>query len=176
MFISLPSHFRKGHSNSRMCSLSLNKGHCPCSSGFCSELHSLPSCPFSLSSRALQPTFIIESHPSLLSMASTALRIKSILSAKVFKAQKKKIFFFPYLVLQLHLMALTSCSLPLATGSSSASLKTSRFSHVLFSTEGCPDGTLVKNPPANAGEGRDAGSIPGSGRCPGIGDWNSSIV
>ena len=26
---------------------------------------------------------------------------------------------------------------------------------------------MVKNPPANAGDGRDVGSIPGSGRSPG---------
>ena len=28
---------------------------------------------------------------------------------------------------------------------------------------------MVKNPPANAGDVRDVGSIPGSGRCPGGG-------
>ena len=31
---------------------------------------------------------------------------------------------------------------------------------------------MVKNPPANAGEVRDAGSIPGSGRSPGRGHGN----
>ena len=31
---------------------------------------------------------------------------------------------------------------------------------------------LVKNPPASAGDTRDAGSIPGSGRCPGKGNDN----
>ena len=31
---------------------------------------------------------------------------------------------------------------------------------------------MVKNPPANAGDVRDAGSIPGSGRSPGKGDGN----
>ena len=31
---------------------------------------------------------------------------------------------------------------------------------------------MVKNPPANAGDARDAGSIPGSGRCPGVGSGN----
>ena len=31
---------------------------------------------------------------------------------------------------------------------------------------------MVKNPPANAGDVRDAGSIPGSGRFPGIGNGN----
>ena len=31
---------------------------------------------------------------------------------------------------------------------------------------------VVKNPPANAGGGRDAGSIPGSGRSPGGGNGN----
>ena len=31
---------------------------------------------------------------------------------------------------------------------------------------------MVKNPPANAGESRDAGSIPGLGRSPGGGHGN----
>jgi len=31
---------------------------------------------------------------------------------------------------------------------------------------------VVKNPPANAGNIRDTGSIPGSGRCPGGGHGN----
>ena len=31
---------------------------------------------------------------------------------------------------------------------------------------------MVKNPPANAGDGRDSGSIPGSGRSPGEGNGN----
>ena len=31
---------------------------------------------------------------------------------------------------------------------------------------------VVKNPPANAGDRRDEGSIPGSGRCPGGGHGN----
>ena len=34
---------------------------------------------------------------------------------------------------------------------------------------GFPHGSVIKNPPANAG---DAGSIPGSGRCPGGGNGN----
>ena len=33
---------------------------------------------------------------------------------------------------------------------------------------------VVKNPPANAGDVRDAGSIPGSGRSPGV--WNGNPV
>ena len=33
-------------------------------------------------------------------------------------------------------------------------------------------GVVVKNPPANAGDGRDLGSIPGSGRSPGEGNGN----
>ena len=32
---------------------------------------------------------------------------------------------------------------------------------------------VVKNPPANAGDARDTGSIPGTGRCPGGGHGNS---
>ena len=37
---------------------------------------------------------------------------------------------------------------------------------------GFPDGTVVKNLPANAGDPREAGSIPGSGRGPGGGNGN----
>ena len=35
-----------------------------------------------------------------------------------------------------------------------------------------PGGSVVKNLPANAGDARDAGSTPGSGRSPGIGNGN----
>ena len=38
--------------------------------------------------------------------------------------------------------------------------------------EGFPGGTVMKNPPANAGDVRDVSSIPGSGRSPGGGDGN----
>ena len=37
---------------------------------------------------------------------------------------------------------------------------------------GFPGGSVVKNPPANAGDTRDTGSIPGSGRSPGEGNGN----
>ena len=37
---------------------------------------------------------------------------------------------------------------------------------------GFPGGTVVKNLPANAGDTGDAGSIPGSGRSPGVGNGN----
>ena len=37
-------------------------------------------------------------------------------------------------------------------------------------TLGFPEGTAVKNLPANAGGSRDTGSIPGSGRSPGVGN------
>ena len=37
---------------------------------------------------------------------------------------------------------------------------------------GFPGGSVVKNPPANAGDTRDAGSISGSGRSPGGGHGN----
>ena len=37
---------------------------------------------------------------------------------------------------------------------------------------GLPGGTVVKNPPANAEARGDAGSIPGSGRSPGVGNGN----
>ena len=35
---------------------------------------------------------------------------------------------------------------------------------------------MVKNPPANAGDTRDTGSIPGSGRSPGRGNGNHSNI
>ena len=37
---------------------------------------------------------------------------------------------------------------------------------------GSPHDAVVKNPPANAGDTRDAGLIPGSGRSPGVGNSN----
>ena len=37
---------------------------------------------------------------------------------------------------------------------------------------GIPGGTMVKNSPAKAGDAGDTGSIPGSGRFPGIGNGN----
>ena len=39
-----------------------------------------------------------------------------------------------------------------------------------------PDGTSGKDLPANAGDIRDAGSIPGSGRSPGEGYGNHSSI
>ena len=37
---------------------------------------------------------------------------------------------------------------------------------------GFPSGPVVKKPPANAGDRRDTGLIPGSGRSPGEGNGN----
>ena len=37
---------------------------------------------------------------------------------------------------------------------------------------GFPGSRVVKNPPVNAGDARDLGSIPGSGRSPGEGNGN----
>ena len=37
---------------------------------------------------------------------------------------------------------------------------------------GFPDSPVVKNPPTNAGDSRDTGLIPGSGRSPGGGNGN----
>ena len=37
---------------------------------------------------------------------------------------------------------------------------------------GFPDGGMLKNLPANTGNARDMGSIPGSGRSPGVGNGN----
>ena len=36
-----------------------------------------------------------------------------------------------------------------------------------------PGGAMIKNPPANAGNLRNAGSVPGSGRYPAVGNGNS---
>ena len=36
-----------------------------------------------------------------------------------------------------------------------------------------PSGPVVKNPAANAGDARDVGLIPGSGRSPGVGSSNT---
>ena len=41
---------------------------------------------------------------------------------------------------------------------------------------GFPDGSVVKNPPANAGGARDVGQIPGSGRSPGVGNGTGSNI
>ena len=39
-------------------------------------------------------------------------------------------------------------------------------------SRGFPGGAVVKNPPANAGDTRDSGLIPGLGRSPGVGNDN----
>ena len=43
---------------------------------------------------------------------------------------------------------------------------------LVFISPGFPSGAVVKNPPANAGDTVDVGSIPGSGRSPGKGNGN----
>jgi len=43
---------------------------------------------------------------------------------------------------------------------------------VLLTLHGFPGGVVGKNPPANAGDVRDAGSLPESGRSPGGGNGN----
>ena len=47
---------------------------------------------------------------------------------------------------------------------------------VLFHLCGFPGDTSGKNLPAKAGDERDTGSIPGSGRSPGGGNWQSTPV
>ena len=42
--------------------------------------------------------------------------------------------------------------------------------HFHISLKGFPDGAVVKNPPANAGDARDVGLILKSGRPPGVGN------
>ena len=43
---------------------------------------------------------------------------------------------------------------------------------VAISRLGFPCGPMVKNPPVNEGYARDTGSIPGSGRSPGVANGN----
>ena len=46
------------------------------------------------------------------------------------------------------------------------------FQGIVSIVEGFPAGTIVKIPPANAGDAKGAGSIPVSGRSPGEGNGN----
>ena len=46
------------------------------------------------------------------------------------------------------------------------------FKQAAEASMGFPGGTVVKNQPANAGDARDMGSIPGSGKSPGEGNGN----
>ena len=60
-------------------------------------------------------------------------------------------------------------------------LKWFRTSIILKNKYSCkngdfPGGTVVKNPPANAGDTREAGSIPESGRSPAVGKGNPSSI
>ena len=43
---------------------------------------------------------------------------------------------------------------------------------LLFYVDGFPNGSVVRNLPANAGDAEDMGSISGSGRSPGEGNGN----
>ena len=43
-------------------------------------------------------------------------------------------------------------------------------------SKGFSGGTVIKNPPANAGDARDMGSIPGSGKIPWRRKWQSTPV
>ena len=47
-----------------------------------------------------------------------------------------------------------------------------RFKQSLSNYQGFPDGTVVKNPPTNAGDTRDMGLIPGLGRSHRVGNGN----
>ena len=47
-----------------------------------------------------------------------------------------------------------------------------RFLLLLINLRGLPDGTVAKNLPASSRDTRDAGSIPGCGRSPGVGKGN----
>ena len=47
-----------------------------------------------------------------------------------------------------------------------------KYFDLIQSLLGFPGGTVVKNPPANAGDTRDMGLIPGLERSPGVGNGN----
>ena len=52
-------------------------------------------------------------------------------------------------------------------------LKRNDANKLIYKTEtGFPGGLVVKNLPANSGDARDVGSIPGLGKLPGIGNDN----
>ena len=46
------------------------------------------------------------------------------------------------------------------------------YNVVSHHTGGFPGGAVVKNSPASAGDAKDEGSFPGSGRSPGVGNGN----
>ena len=48
--------------------------------------------------------------------------------------------------------------------------------YLYYSSQGFPRGSVVKNLPANARDAGDMGLIPGSGRCPGVGNGNPSSI
>ena len=79
-------------------------------------------------------------------------------------------FVFSFLFGQNFLASLShSCASSSKPSSSHASFKSLRDSHILPSLQAFPGGSVVKNPPADAG---DAGSIPGSERSPREGNGN----
>ena len=49
-------------------------------------------------------------------------------------------------------------------------------SHGFLTLTGFPGGAVVKNPPANTGDAKDTGSIPGLGRYPEVGQDNCSSI
>ena len=50
------------------------------------------------------------------------------------------------------------------------------FASIHSRAGGFPGVSVVKNPPGTAGDARESGSIPGSGRCPGVGNGNPTPV
>ena len=45
-----------------------------------------------------------------------------------------------------------------------------------ISEHGFPGDSVVQNPPSDAGDTRDTGSVPGSGRSPGVRNGNHSSI
>ena len=60
----------------------------------------------------------------------------------------------------------------LATEQQELDMNFTKENHSLSWFWGFPGGSVVKNPPANAGDTGDVGSTPGLGRFPGVGNGN----
>ena len=70
-------------------------------------------------------------------------------------------------------MSKTNLWLPKGKGGINWEIWMDMLIHVpVYMKWGFPGGLVVKNSPANAGDARDVGSIPGSGRYPGEGNGN----
>ena len=80
-----------------------------------------------------------------------------------------KIHFYPAFCISTHFSLL---EIPLSYQAYSDLFLSAWNSPFVNSSSGFPGGTVIKNPPANAGDARDVDLIPGSERSPGVGNGN----